>query len=761
MASLRDKVNTTLIRRNGQLVEESSIGAPPTPTSQLAGQAGLGAPPTTPAGVGALGGTPKQQDMAGSGTQKQNALRQSLDTSNTLQEAEADKRYRSSLTSEEEAKVGKEKRLGEVFGTTQQKVQDLIGAELERQTNSINAPRFQTAGVLTAATGDINPTNTGYKQLFDAAPDKQVLVNTEFAKLMDNPTGPMSPIYIEKLMAFTGLDEDRIKAAAQEAATTQGSAQKIGQLAATSTNADKVNVTGLLPQLGTTREELAELLGIEPTVIDTMDIASLDEAVKGVQAQGVDVAEVERAAQDTSLGAAERAAMREASREQSTTGFAAEEAQLEDLGHSLESAETIDFGGQKYTVQQLLSDDTISKVLSDYLTNPDSEQSKRLAADPAAKGLLAFANRYRTVLSNAVSDVVKAIQGHKDIVSYNQKLAEVAPGITIPNNVMKILYPAWGTSNVGKYESKGIVKALKGMSPEDVQKYSAQLGEMFAMASTDKKAASAIGQFDSAKLLKFITPDGHGGTPMSRMGNNVKAKEDLESKKGNVDALVDLYFGAGSSANIQQLVQGNEASRLLGLGVGGDLLLLDSNKDGKIDSNAADALYKTISKGLTSADSIGEVLTGATGFGQHSNPAGLDAEIQSAYNTLGGAKTISQNGLKLSIENALKGVNFNVPYVGGGVSGPDVAFLGTLKKLPIYTSNPKLAAKIDATLDDQTWRKLRAEGQPIPGDLTDRMNARKFKISVEDAKKQREMGEKSAANPGFQGTAANPYAFMS
>lgn len=495
-----------------------------TPTSQLAGQAGLTAPPTTPAGVGALGGTAQQQAMAGSVAQKTSALRQSLDSQTTLGEAEADKRYRSAASAEEQKKLDQQKRLGEVFGGTQQKVQDLIGAEMNKQAGP--SVRLETAGAVTTTD-----------------PAKQAEVDATFSQIV---SGVDTQANIVKLMGLTGQTQEQIAAAAQDAAAKQLQSGAGKAAAGAVADSSKVNVSALLPNLGTTREELATLLGLDPTAIDTMSLADLDEAVKATATQGaaLSVAETGAASQNANLGAAERASLREASIEQSTTGQAASEAQLLDLGHALESAEVVRFGGKEYTVEQLLSDDNISKLVSDYLTNPDSETSKQLAADPNAAGLLGFVNKYKQALTDAATSVGKATAESSRIQSENKALAQVGD-LSIPDSVMKALYgDKWGTPQAAQLAPTGIAQALKNMATKDLAAIKPQLTEMFAAAQADPSLAADIKNLSASGIKGLFTPRGTAGkTPWQDLQDTKVRKQEVEAAKGNIDALLGLYFG--------------------------------------------------------------------------------------------------------------------------------------------------------------------------------------------------------------------------
>lgn len=514
MPGLVDKVNKTLVRKDGKLVEQV------TPTSQLAGQAGMTAPPTTPAGVGALGGTAKQQDMAGSVAQKTSALRQSLDSVTSLNEAQADKRYRSATTADEQGQLDKQKRLGEVFGGTQKRVQDLIGAAMSQQVAPA-APVLNTANLIRMD-----------------QPNQQAEVNEAFAAIV---AGTDIQYNINRIQALTGQTPDQITATANQAATDQ-IAKSTGTAAAGAvTDAAKVNVSALLPSLGTSREELASLLGLDPAAIDNLSLDDLDTAVRATTSQGpgLSVAETQAASQNASLGSAERAAMREASKEQSTTGLASSEAQLESLGRSLENADQVQFGGKQYTVEELLSDENISKVVSDYLTNPESPQSKALEADPNSVGLREFIRKYRGALTDAVQQIGTATTKAEEVQNVNASLAN-AGNYKIPDAIMGAVYGgSWSPSQTTEMAPTGIVASLKSLNPQQLE----LTVPLMDAASRDPGLANEIKNFTADQLRTFTTPGANGISPFKQLQDNKALKLSVQTNKGNIDELLSSYFG--------------------------------------------------------------------------------------------------------------------------------------------------------------------------------------------------------------------------
>lgn len=668
--SLVNRINQTLIRRNGQLVEEA-----PTPTSQLAGQAGLQAPPTSPAAVGVLGGTSKQQDMAGSGAQKQSALRQSLDTSNTLQEATADKRYRSAMTAEEQAQAEKQKRLGEVFGSTQQKVQDLINAHLNVQSSAAT-PTLQAPTSLTAQSNLANTMLGNTVVSANPQDDVNQMWGTLSGYLSNGKpaTDPLVVAAVNRLSALTGQTPKQISQSAADAAQSQIQSGTGAAAAEAIADPGTANVTALLPSLGTNRDELAQLLGVDPSVVDTLSIDQLNNLVSGVAAQGQELstAETESASQSGLLGAAERAALRERSKELSTSGAAANEAQLEDLGRSLESADTVAFGGRNWTVEELLSDDNISKLVSDYLTNPESESSKQLAADPNSAGLIQFASRYADTLRDAATAVGSAAVAGEAVGAANKQLTNVTPSLSVPDSVMAALYgDTWKQPQGAQLAPKGLVQAISEMTPAERTALEGPMSGMFGLASTDPAFAKQISQMNKGTLATFLgSKDANGATPFDRMQANRIAHETVERNRNDVDALVRLYFqGVDGTAGITQALEDAQKRQMIGVPYPPDLKALDKDLDGKLDADAADSLYARLSASTEMGSNPLNAMAGL-GLKPHAAPQPLTDAEQMRYTM------------------KLKEINLPDAYSANGATLAGAGTGGSMKPIPQKKSAP-------------------------------------------------------------------------
>jgi len=766
MASLLDTVSKRLVRKDGKLVEEA------TPVSQLAGQQGLTAPPLTPQGVLSLGGNANQAKMAGTPNQKQSALRQSTDQVNTIQEAEADKRYRASLSAAEQQKKQQAEGLTQVLGESKSKAQDLINKQIQAlvppSPAATTAPQLATAGLVIAA----DPTK-------QASVDSAFQAVTSLIASGADPKGIQVQQALLDLASVAGMtadDVDQLAAKAQESVGKQVLEQAGTAVASQLADASQVGVAALLPEVGSSVSELAQLLGIPEDQVASMSISDLDAAVEAVTRQGEELsaAETQAASQSALLGAAERAAMRERGRELSTSGSAAIDEQLNDLSRSMENADTVSLGGQSYTIEQLLDDDTISKVITDYLTNPDSESSKALAADPNAAGLLGFVNKYRDVLQSAATSMATAATEQQAISKENAELGTFGD-IELPDELMTAIYgDSWGKPSASRLGQKGVVQAIGGL-PKKIQ---SEVASVISSAVTRGVLDPAdIAELNNKELSKlFLDKKGNllpeGSRLIDSLLNPPISMGDVDraykAGKGGIDSLIDMYFkdlpGGGGRAGLESLVTGAAANRAAGYKTDKQtsrlLDIVDKDKDGRLDKGYEKSLYESIKSQVISADSISEILSGATppspvsmgGSSGSSRTPALDTIYRRIGEPKPGESTIS----------LLTRVTQNLPEISWGspVDPTYIEFLEASLSIPVIKSagvnvpqHYELQQILRKRLAEQLVAAEEAGGDKAPSWAQDLIDSPKEKADKqrkeEEAKQQEAAAKKQEESEGI------------
>jgi hypothetical protein len=549
MATLRERLEKNMRRdASGQLVGGTQSLA------QMSNQMGLAAPPTTPGGAQAIGANPDQAKMAGTPSQKTAALRQSADQVTTLQERAAQTQQVAPVAESLRSRVESAQK---TLGDTQSKVQTLIQNQVAKVNTQPPAPTLQP-GTIAAGTGK---SQADVDAAFSAA-----------ASLLSQGkpvTDPAVQAEITKLFELTNMDATELTERVMQSANPTG--QQIGQ-AADAAIGSTITMDQLYGELGTTPEELSQLLGVPIAELNTYTPDQLAMAVQNLS----DASEQALATtQSTLVGAAERQAARGQVEELSRSGQLGLEEELNELGTALESADVIQFGGKSWTVAELLADGNISNLISNYLLNPESDESKKLAQDPAAKPLIDFANRYKQTLTEAAKSIGGAISESERQLGENTKLQTVA-NVQLPNELMTALYgEGWNKRGGAALTPRGIVAGLQSLAP-DLQSRAAT-----AVAETVRKYPNVTSQL--ANLSPEQVQALFSGN-QDKWNSYVKSL-DYQNRLTGVDTIDDLaqFFGVGTEDLEAQLRQANELEKMGVPGGSTTLQFLDRNKDGKLD----------------------------------------------------------------------------------------------------------------------------------------------------------------------------------
>jgi len=675
---------------SGQLVEES------VPISQLAGQAGMTAPPTTPGGAQAVGATPQSAAQAGTPNQMQSALRQSTDTINIIQEAKADKRYRSALSAAEQGKSTTANTLRQALGDTGSAVQKYVDKEVQKlATGPTGYEQWKQAGAAAGAAAEqafqqqqaayntavagaeatrkqkqdtVNSLLSGLTKFVpgpivsDAASDNweresaavrsqlaaQGLSDSEINSLigavrnkqpaqytapainvgpaptkqavaapalpqgmaLSNPFTPTDPnkkadldaawaglsdpdpqkriAAVQTVAALTGKTDAEITAGIDNA-IAGASASGIGTQAAKQLGGTAVG--DILPELGVTDTELADLLGTTPDNVRGMSLDQLSQVVTNL---GAGTSELDSAAVNPLAGAAERADYRELSREASTSGAAAVDAQLESLGTQLDSADTVTFLGKTGTLTDLLSDDAVSEQINNMVA--DGSWKNLPDTDPLKK----FITQYEDVLRTAGESMKREVTASREITEANKNSTQLG-GVQLPAEVVSSL--------LGEISATSRVDINKSPLLSWASKLPAEQQAAIGLALKQNPAlAVELNRLSPAELSSLGI--GTGGKKWSDFQETVKRREELEKiPPGDIDALISFMFeGDVNKSQATAIINQNRQRRLFGLPPAEGSDILDSDGDGQLDS--PEQLRKTASK--YAGGSLRDILGGAS-----------------------------------------------------------------------------------------------------------------------------------------------------
>ena len=189
--------------------------------------------------------------------------------------------------------------------------------------------------------------------------------------------------------------------------------------------------------------DLVGLLGITKAEASELTVGELQEKVNALlQADYDRVEELTRVANDPFYPENLRKAAQAELRDLSSVGVMATESDFEKLNEAVQSADEIEVAGKTYTVDELLSDEQLTVLISAYLEDPESDFSKELARD--LPELEAFITENKVALEAAMKYLDESIQ---------EKIATAKK-----NDAANIYAPKEGV----KVDLSGVNKAILG-----------------------------------------------------------------------------------------------------------------------------------------------------------------------------------------------------------------------------------------------------------------------------------------------------------
>lgn len=570
---LRDQILKTT---SGRLAETAVV-----PTSTLAGQQGI-ASPLTPLGGALIGANDDQQKMMGTPAQKQNALRQSLDKVNTLGEAQADRQAKTEMSAEQAGAAQRGQKLQDVLRGNKDRVANMVNTEIGKlQTAQLSKSR---SGIMAAAPSNQAQVDQLYEQLQALPPERRV--------------GEDGMAIVNQISTLSGKDYGGLAQTVLEEAEEQKA--EAAELAAQAT-ADTVDLDMLLPQLGMNKQEMAGLLNVPETILDKLSLSELSNLLD--LAVGTETTRTDAAGSSILGGAAERAAAAQRSADLSTSGVASMEAGMQRLSDEIAQSGNIQFAGKQWTVDELLSDENVSKLVSDYLLNPNSAESKALASDPNAKPLIDFVNRNSAALQEAAKQFSTVATEAQAVQDTNKAIAKIGNTV-LPDALMRKIYPSWGSAANARYSPTGLVSALHGLPPEQQEAAANSITAAFEKFPNFPLDVTSI---NSGTLGKLVAKK-NGASPLDTLISTMDITQRVENT-GSVDDIIGMIFGDSVQSQSQaQTLLDEDRQRQKMRGTVPEYSYLDSDNNGRVDDLGT--LKQSMLKRIDSANSIDEVIAG-------------------------------------------------------------------------------------------------------------------------------------------------------
>jgi hypothetical protein len=538
--------------------------------------------------------------MAGTPFQKKSAIeaatKVAAPTGETALEQAKTLRGPSVASAEDEAKKRKAAGIANAMGTFGDKATELVEGALTGITQ-------------VTAKAEVADTNSIIANITD--PSKKAQVTASLARLADPALSAADRLAEEAKLADllnstpdTILTPDQKTALYKSATATTSTAA--GQAVAAATGLDTKLTVSDIQMLGTSIEELSELTGLSGDEIGNMSIADLQNVLSTAgQQQFGETQAVQAGMASGLLSSTERAALRDTLRSLEETGVAGAESQYTSLLKDIDEGTTVNIGGQSYSIEEILNEETMAGILTDYFNDPNSKQSKLLAAEEP--DLVKWANENSAGIKGLIAQSASASGELKDI----QTQAKAAFG-TLGTQQAGLLNELTGI-DLSKIQTSVPVKDANGqwtvdgkVLPLSVQAVmNAPVNKQAQMSTSLASLAEVV---DTKELQEYSTADieklqldkinGLWSTYSDAITEANKS-QNLTDPEGQLDAVAQGY----DISDINEAVSDVALYASLGLPTG-NLTTFDSNGDGKFDSTDVATLYKGVSTTKPTLDSV-------------------------------------------------------------------------------------------------------------------------------------------------------------
>jgi hypothetical protein len=508
---------TKTLRINGKLVQSTEEEL-----RNLAKKQGTPGVPITPAGAAASGASPDAAKMAGSRQQKEAApTAVKVQTDKSLAGTQRLDQGREVATGAEQAQAAKAGKLQQLSGVDE-RVQALVNQQLS--AGNLQASAAAQTAYNDAQLATLAPTvdQAGVKTLLD----KYHQLNLELQSPALDPTARQAK-QAELNQALADLTNQY--GINNPQAYLDVSQTRVGSTAAQSViNPADVKLSTLdVSPLGLSQAELTDLLG--PDWAD-LSVGQFQQRVNDVrQAEFQRINTLRGQLVTLPVGSAQRELVLRELGDSANVGVTGVEQGIKQLQQQLDEASVVKVGGVDYTVENLLKDETISRLVADYL-NPAGDPEDKAALEQGNPDLVAWIKGNSQALTDLAKQMGVSDAGFGTVQEGQKALATVGEGATLSDAVMKNLVPEWGSAvaSVTDLSDNGLYAALKDPSvttddradlaaklnadPELVQTLAGLPAEQVLAAdkaadavSNDDVLAKVLGFDDPTKIPKFLT----------------------------------------------------------------------------------------------------------------------------------------------------------------------------------------------------------------------------------------------------------------
>lgn len=308
-------------------------------------------PPQSPLMAEQNGANPDAAKMAGTPAQT-NAVRSEV-TSNTLQEADKAQQRQAeqgAMTAQQQKQAAEAAQLRENYGEMGSRIQNIID---------------QGAYILGSPVAGQTPEQSQQPQQVKHTVNTEGLNESQTTLLNDYAANPTPQKRNELIKAGVADPESRLTQDVQGAVS--------------SGLTTSINLTpDIVSQLGSSPAELAEVLGISEEELGSKTVQDLQSALQNVvQEEFTLVEQTVGALNNPALTPQERQLLKQELRQMGASGVYATEQEMGFLEDALSSADTVEFNGQLIKLEDLLSDDYMSQMITRFVEAPEGSKFRK------------------------------------------------------------------------------------------------------------------------------------------------------------------------------------------------------------------------------------------------------------------------------------------------------------------------------------------------------------------------------------------------
>jgi hypothetical protein len=546
MATLLDQLRktnkATLKRGSGPLQETSQEEL-----QNLASQAGMPSTPSSPMGAEGIGATADQAKMLGTPAQLQGATRMQLREQDQLSTQQRQQQARKASTAEEQAAQARAMQF-EGLGSLGKRVQQIATGMLNQAGTGQNVIQK----VRLADADQINK----YKKPEADAQETTDLLN----KLGANNITDQEVLQLAGNLGFTEVaDLPALKNSI--ASTFLKEEEQVGQFTAGRID-DTVKFSQFTPEqvqsLGFQNlDELATALQVDPAELSGMTLGEFQNTFgKETLEDFARVNEAQRILGDPSASRAEKENALFILRELGGTGIRAAEDDVKRVETQIQNADQVKFGGESYTVEQLLSDDSIKGLVSKFFTDAEFAKTMKEKEPDFAKWI----EDNKKILTVASADVDARQKSFADLQAENMKIGTTDAG-SLTETALKSFIPDYGKLKAERYNTPAFIGIIKNKEvPADTA--ANMINTMNDLATVDPEYVQSMAglSVNEINALGLNTSDG-----ITKYRQYVHRTEGV-IKAPEEEILARVTDGAFDDSSIEEIAQSNDALAAFGLG---------------------------------------------------------------------------------------------------------------------------------------------------------------------------------------------------